>query len=103
MHSDAAPQSVHSSCCTNGTARLLLRKPSLRRAGKLAAISLFVAVVMALLEVLLEGGKQRDDEALAFDAHLRLRRHAGVVSVRNATRPERACWQLRFDEHVGPV
>src|ERR1041385_9055283 len=33
MHSDAAPQSVHSSCWTNGTERLPVAKPSFLSAG----------------------------------------------------------------------
>src|SRR4051812_1878215 len=44
MQSDAAPQSVHSSCWTNGTARLPVGKPSFLRAGKPSAICLLVAM-----------------------------------------------------------
>src|SRR6185369_4169078 len=44
MHSEAAPQSVHSSCCTKGTARLPVGKPSFLSAGKPSTMFLLVAM-----------------------------------------------------------
>src|SRR5882672_12634746 len=44
MHSEAAPQSVHSSCCTNGTARLPVGKPSFLSAGKPSTMLFLVAM-----------------------------------------------------------
>src|SRR6266404_5412761 len=99
MQSDAAPQSVHSSCCTNGTARRPMPKPSFLSAGKLSAICLLSAMRL-LIEVLLERGQERDDEALAFDAHFRLHGEAGVEPHRLALRLERLARQLRLDQHV---
>src|SRR5262245_62128336 len=44
MQSDAAPQSVHSSCWTNGTLRRPLGKPSFLSAGKPSVMVCLVAM-----------------------------------------------------------
>src|SRR4051812_48538787 len=109
MHSEAAPQSVHSSCCTNGTARLPVENPSFLSAGKPSTMFLLVAMggeslwgdggfraganrkagqwalagtgVASLGQVLLEAGQQRDEERLGLDLDLDLGVHAVVVVI----------------------
>src|ERR1043166_5702594 len=104
MHSEAAPQSVHSSCCTNGTARLPVGKPRRLSAGKPSAICLLVAMGGESLraamagagnrvdqlgagrrggasfgQVLLERGQERDQERLGLELHFHVGVHAVVV------------------------
>src|SRR5215510_1278276 len=107
MHSEAAPQSVHSSCCTNGTARLPLGNPSFLSAGKPSAMFLLVAMggeslrAMAVGggldgspdgrwwnrrnrsvgEVFLHHGQERGEERFRYDLDLGLGVHSVVVAI----------------------
>src|SRR6185503_9046389 len=120
MHSEAAPQSVHSSCWTNGTARLPVGKPSFLRAGKPSAMVLLLAmggeslramaggwnrrrsdgrwsssrisesVSASVGQVLLDRGQQRCEERLGLDLDLGLCVHAVVVAIGVVSALERA-------------
>src|SRR5262245_14304549 len=108
MQSDAAPQSVHSSCWTNGTVRLPLGKPSFLRAGNPSVMECLVAMggeslraMASVGQVLLEHGQERDDERLGEDLDLHLGVHAVVEVIGVVSALERASREACADGDPG--